>query len=93
MRLVTYEVGRQPRVGVVEGENVVDVRGVIEMAPHRRVSRTLAARPPFKAAARQARPALADPKRRAVYAAQAKRQNRPLIAVAISDCYRQAKKP
>jgi 2-keto-4-pentenoate hydratase/2-oxohepta-3-ene-1,7-dioic acid hydratase in catechol pathway len=52
MRLVTYEVGKQPRVGVVEGEYVVDVRGVIEMVTRRRVSRTLAARPAFKAAAR-----------------------------------------
>jgi 2-keto-4-pentenoate hydratase/2-oxohepta-3-ene-1,7-dioic acid hydratase in catechol pathway len=52
MRLITYEQGKQPRVGVVEGEYVVDVRTVVEMVAHRRISRTLAARPAFKAAAR-----------------------------------------
>jgi acylpyruvate hydrolase len=52
VKLVTHELGKQPRVGVVEGEYVVDVRGVIDMVSHRRVSRTLAARPAFKAAAR-----------------------------------------
>ncbi len=41
----------------------------------------------FGTAAQQARLALKDPRRRAGYAAKAKRQNRPLIAVAISDCY------
>lgn len=52
MKLVTYELGKQPRVGVVEGEYVVDVRSAIEMISRRRVSRTLAARPAFKAATR-----------------------------------------
>jgi acylpyruvate hydrolase len=52
VKLVTYETGKQQRVGVVEGEYVVDVRSVIEMVTRRRVSRTLAARPAFKAAAR-----------------------------------------
>ena len=41
----------------------------------------------FKAAAQQARLALADPVRRATYTAQARQQHRPLIAVAIRDCY------
>jgi acylpyruvate hydrolase len=52
MRLVTYEQGKQPRVGVVEGDSVVDVRTVMDLVSHRRISRTLAARPAFKAAAR-----------------------------------------
>ena len=52
MKLVTYELGKQPRVGVVEGEYIVDVRSAIEMISRRRVSRTLAARPAFKAATR-----------------------------------------
>lgn len=43
----------------------------------------------FKAAALQAQAALKDPKRRAAYQAKARRQKRPLIAVAISDCYQQ----
>jgi len=43
----------------------------------------------FGAAARLVKFALKDPQRRAAYAAQARRQKRPLIAVAISDCYRQ----
>lgn len=52
MKLVSYESGKQLRVGVVEGEWVVDVRSAVEMVSRRRVSRTLAARPAFKAAAR-----------------------------------------
>jgi 2-keto-4-pentenoate hydratase/2-oxohepta-3-ene-1,7-dioic acid hydratase in catechol pathway len=52
VKLVTYEAGKQPRVGVVEGEYVVDVRVAMDMVSHRKVSRTLAARPAFKAAAR-----------------------------------------
>jgi acylpyruvate hydrolase len=51
MKLVTYELGKQLRVGAVEGDLVVDVRGVVEMVTRRRVSRTLAARPAFKVAA------------------------------------------
>ena len=50
MKLVTYESGKQPRVGVVEGEVVVDVRAAIEMVSRRRVPRLLSARPAFKAA-------------------------------------------
>jgi 2-keto-4-pentenoate hydratase/2-oxohepta-3-ene-1,7-dioic acid hydratase in catechol pathway len=52
MKLVSYETSKQVRVGVVEGEWVVDVRAAVEMVSRRRVSRTLAARPAFKAAAR-----------------------------------------
>ena len=40
------------------------------------------------AAAKQAKILLKDPKRRAVYAAQAKREKKPLVSVAIRDCYR-----
>jgi acylpyruvate hydrolase len=50
MKLVTHELGKQLRVGVVEGESIVDVRGVVELVARRRVSRTLAARPAFKVA-------------------------------------------
>ncbi len=52
MKLVTYEAGKQWRVGVVEGELVVDVRAVIELVTRRRVPRSVAAQPGFKAAAR-----------------------------------------
>jgi hypothetical protein len=38
-------------------------------------------------AAQRARLALADPARRAAYAVQTQQQHRPLIAVAIRDCY------
>ena len=50
MKLVTYETGRQPRLGVVEGESVVDVRVVLDTVSKRRISRTLAARPAIKTA-------------------------------------------
>src|SRR2546430_14622341 len=52
MKLVTYESGKQPRVGVVEGDSIVDMRVVIDMVLRRRVPRLLASRPAFKAAAR-----------------------------------------
>ncbi len=52
MKLVTYESGKQPRVGVVEGDFVVDIRAAVELVSRRRVPRALAARPAFKAAAR-----------------------------------------
>ena len=54
MKLVTYELGKQPRVGAVEGELVVDVRAAVEMISRRSrgAGRTLAARPAFKAATR-----------------------------------------
>ncbi|MGE5326549.1 MAG: fumarylacetoacetate hydrolase family protein [Deltaproteobacteria bacterium] len=50
MKLVTYETGKQARLGVVEGESVVDVRVVLDMVSKRRISRTLAARPAIKTA-------------------------------------------
>ena len=50
MKLVTYESGRQPRLGVVEGDSVVDVRVVLDVISKRRISRTLAARPAVKMA-------------------------------------------
>src|SRR5437016_8933072 len=31
MKLVTYESGKQPRVGVIEGDSIVDVRVAIDM--------------------------------------------------------------
>ncbi len=52
MRLVTYEVGKQPRVGVVEGEAITDVRAAMELVSKRRVPRALASRANFKAAAK-----------------------------------------
>ena len=50
MKLVTYESGKQSRVGVVEGDFIVDVRVTIDMVSRRRVPRLLASRPAFKAA-------------------------------------------
>ncbi|PYU89816.1 MAG: hypothetical protein DMG25_18290, partial [Acidobacteria bacterium] len=52
MKLVTFESGKQPRVGVVEGDFIVDMRVAIDMVSKRRVPRLLASRPAFKAAAR-----------------------------------------
>jgi len=52
MKLVTYESGKQSRVGVIEGDFIVDVRVTIDMVSKRRVPRLLASRPAFKAAAR-----------------------------------------
>src|SRR5438034_6985691 len=52
MKLVTYESGKQSRVGVVEGDSIVDVRVTLDMVSRRRVPRLLASRPAFKAAAR-----------------------------------------
>src|SRR5439155_26099060 len=52
MKLVTYGSSKQSRVGVVEGDSIVDVRVAIDMVSRRRVPRLLASRPAFKAAAR-----------------------------------------
>src|SRR5438876_281035 len=52
MKLVTYQSGKQLRVGVVEGNFIVDLRVTIDMVSRRRVPRLLASRPAFKAAAR-----------------------------------------
>jgi len=41
------------------------------------------------AAAKQAKFLLNNPKQRVIYAAQAKREKKPLVSVAIRDCYRQ----
>lgn len=46
----------------------------------------------FADAVRHARAALADPKTRAAYAVRAKRQSRPLMAVAIRDYFQSAGK-
>ena len=62
MKLVTYESGKQSRVGVVEGQFVVDVRAALDMVSRRRVPRLLASRPAFKAAARTALEAGAGPR-------------------------------
>ena len=42
MKLVTYESGKQPRVGVVEGDFIVDVRVAVDLVSRRRVPRLLA---------------------------------------------------
>lgn len=52
MRLVNYESARQPRLGVVEGDYIVDVRGVLSLLASRRVPRLVASRPAFRSAAR-----------------------------------------
>jgi acylpyruvate hydrolase len=52
MRLVTYESGKQPRVGVVVREWILDVRALVEFVSRGRVPRLVAARPVFKAARR-----------------------------------------
>jgi 2-keto-4-pentenoate hydratase/2-oxohepta-3-ene-1,7-dioic acid hydratase in catechol pathway len=50
VRLVTYESGGQPRVGVVRDDKVVDVRRAIRYLESGRVSRLLSERPNFKRA-------------------------------------------
>jgi 2-keto-4-pentenoate hydratase/2-oxohepta-3-ene-1,7-dioic acid hydratase in catechol pathway len=50
MKLVTYESGKGLRVGVVEGDWVVDVRGAMELVSKRSVSRPLEGKPGFKPA-------------------------------------------
>jgi acylpyruvate hydrolase len=52
MKLVSYESGKQIRVGVVEGKNVVDLRAAVEMAQKRKGPRSLYSSPAFKDAAR-----------------------------------------
>ncbi len=52
MKLVSYESGKQTRVGVVQGESIVDVRAAVSALSQRRVPRSLASRPGFKQAAR-----------------------------------------
>ena len=52
MKLVSYESGKQTRVGVVQGESIVDVRALVALLSQRRVPRSLTSRPGFKEAAR-----------------------------------------
>ncbi len=53
MKLVSYESGKQPRLGVVEKEWIIGVRPAIELVKQpRRVPRGAAQRPSFKAATR-----------------------------------------
>jgi 2-keto-4-pentenoate hydratase/2-oxohepta-3-ene-1,7-dioic acid hydratase in catechol pathway len=52
MKLVTYQSGRQLRVGVVEGQNVVDVRVAVDLATKKRGPRALYSESKFKSAAR-----------------------------------------
>lgn len=51
MKLATYQVGRQLRVGVVEGKNVVDVKSAVEMASSRKGPKALYGNAKFKQAA------------------------------------------
>lgn len=52
MKLVTFESGKQPRVGAVEGDWIIDVRAAAEALERRRVPRLLTQRSNFKRAAR-----------------------------------------
>jgi 2-keto-4-pentenoate hydratase/2-oxohepta-3-ene-1,7-dioic acid hydratase in catechol pathway len=63
MKLVSYESGKQARVGVVEKEWIIGVRPTIDLVQQRRIPRVVAQRPDFKSAARQmldAKPAPRD---------------------------------
>lgn len=51
MKLTTYQVGRQLRVGVVEGKSVVDVKSAVEMASSRKGPKALYGNAKFKQAA------------------------------------------
>ncbi|MGH9352801.1 MAG: fumarylacetoacetate hydrolase family protein [Terriglobia bacterium] len=51
MKLVTYQVGKQLRVGVVEGKSVVDVRSAVEVASRRKGPKALYSNARFKQAA------------------------------------------
>ena len=52
MKLVSYESGKQPRLGVAVGERILSVRDVIHLLEKRRVPRLVAQRVDFKHAAR-----------------------------------------
>jgi acylpyruvate hydrolase len=52
VRLVTYDSGKQSRLGVVQGDWIVDARAAIETLIKRRTPRTLAGQSAFKQAAR-----------------------------------------
>jgi 2-keto-4-pentenoate hydratase/2-oxohepta-3-ene-1,7-dioic acid hydratase in catechol pathway len=62
MRLVTYESGRQLRLGAVEGDQVVDIRGAIDAAVKRQGPRSLYSDSKFKEAARTLAEAGAAPR-------------------------------
>jgi 2-keto-4-pentenoate hydratase/2-oxohepta-3-ene-1,7-dioic acid hydratase in catechol pathway len=62
MKLVTYEVRRQNRVGVVEADNVVSIRGVLELLASQAIPADLANAADFKAAAEVVRSAGAAPR-------------------------------
>lgn len=51
MRLVTYEAAGRSRVGVIEGKNVVDVRGAVEAFKTRKAPKALAQEPRLKKSA------------------------------------------
>ncbi|MGH9378449.1 MAG: fumarylacetoacetate hydrolase family protein [Terriglobia bacterium] len=51
MKLVTYQVGKQLRVGVVEGKTVVDARSAVEMVSGRKGPKALYSNARFKQAA------------------------------------------
>lgn len=51
MKLVTYQAGKQLRVGVVEGKSVVDVRAACELAGGRKGPKALYSNPRFKQSA------------------------------------------
>lgn len=52
MKLVTYEIRGQSRLGAVYGESILDVRQLHALLKSRRVPRALASKPAFKTAAR-----------------------------------------
>src|SRR5579884_2078780 len=62
MKLVTYQSGRQLRVGVVEGQNVVDVRVAVDLATKKRGPRALYSESKFKSAAQTLAEAGAAPR-------------------------------
>lgn len=51
MKLVTYQAGKQLRVGMVEGKTVVDLRAAVELAAGRKGPKALYGQPKFKQAA------------------------------------------
>ncbi len=62
MKLVAYEVDKQPRLGVVAGEWIVSVSAVIQLLQKKRVPRALSERAQFKEATRRVLDAGAAPK-------------------------------
>ena len=62
MKLVAYELDKQPRLGVVEGEWIVSVSAAIQLLQKKRVPRALSDRAQFKNAARRVLDAGAAPK-------------------------------